>query len=718
MKRRVWNVSHILFSLALAGGLVACGGGGGGTPPIAFLPPTEKPEETPKPDPVPNEPDESEQEPDASPLRVTHERKADALQAIGSPVTFSIRDAAPVTDAGVWTVYVNDALLEDSNLAVSTTTVTASAALVEGRNEVLLFAPDATGARFEGEAVIWAGSASVEGRVLDRSGNPVAGAAVIAALGDDSTVTATTTTDASGRYALSNFPARTVLISVTGSDGLPGSTAGVAGGAFPDVVLLPFGTPVATPNNDFLHGIVGWLNTNGASLTLVDHVDLPGGSASLAVPAALATPKNQASKMAVPQAAQALGASAQTQDLRVATNGHGPRTVSYTFTPPADSQTARLRYRFQTDEFPQYFGTQYNDSFSVMVRSASGKTASNSGAMNELGAGAFDASGSTSWQDLTLELTAPGEPVQVDVTVANVGDGVIDSAVIVDLVSTSAIAIESAKLFDIDNAPLQFLSAAAHTYFAGNTRVHATFKVLGPQEASLSKVELHVLQSGTVRARGALAPSLVQQVYRGFGPNGVSVATATLAFEIPSSELSNIDASKDGPLSFKIVATASDGSVAAKNLDSVPLLDKWNGSSRYSGKDGGRDEHVGGDDWTTAKLRDVVKAAGDGVRWNDFSNMNGGSFPPHTSHNKGRGVDGWYDGYNARDAKTAARMIELLNKEGVGSKLKLVYVTHEAKPGNPFYDAYKDVTLADGRKATKVIQHWDYHTGHFHWHVR
>lgn len=539
---------------------------------------------------------------------------------------------------------------------------------------------------------------------MDAQGNPVAGAIVTAALGDDSTVTAQATTNAGGEYRIFNFPGRTVIVSATGPLGSLGSTASVAGTPFPDVVLMAFGTPVATPNNAFSQGTAGWINHNGADVSLIPHQEAPGPAAATSVTSYLLKylPMSQAYAQAAPA-----------QDYRAGTSGQGPRTVTYTFQPGPDAKSVRVRYRFQTEEFPTYFGSKYNDSFNLRLRTQSGGLAMVGGAMNELGQSAFDGAGSTAWKELTLQLPTPGEPIQVDLTVANVGDGIVDSSLIVDFVSTGSLAIVDAKLYDIDDTPLQFLSAASHTYFSSRTRVHATFKINGPEQAKLAELQLHVLQGGTVKARGALIPGLTSAVYKAFGASGIQLDTAQLAFEIPAEELETIDRSADGKLSLKLFAKADDGSTAEKDLGSLSLLDRFTGGDRY----GQRDVNRGGDDWTSATLRDVAKAAN--VRWGDFSNMNAGSFQPdHNSHRQGKDVDGWYTGYNARDAAAANDMIALLDTPGVQSKVLIVYVSHKKADGDPFYDAYKDVTLADGRPARKVIQNFPGHVGHFHWHVQ
>jgi hypothetical protein len=60
--------------------------------------------------------------------------------------------------------------------------------------------------------------------------------------------------------------------------------------------------------------------------------------------------------------------------------------------------------------------------------------------------------------------------------------------------------------------------------------------------------------------------------------------------------------------------------------------------------------------------------------------MNGGAFSPHASHRDGIDVDGYFAGYEKRDATTAAQIIQHLN------------------------DPIFGVTLQDGRAATSVIR--------------
>ena len=61
---------------------------------------------------------------------------------------------------------------------------------------------------------------------------------------------------------------------------------------------------------------------------------------------------------------------------------------------------------------------------------------------------------------------------------------------------------------------------------------------------------------------------------------------------------------------------------------------------------------------------------------------------PHTGWEKD--VDGWFPGYRNMDAAAATTMLELLNTPGGGKRVKYVYVTHRARDGAPFFDAYKN----------------------------
>jgi hypothetical protein len=123
-------------------------------------------------------------------------------------------------------------------------------------------------------------------------------------------------------------------------------------------------------------------------------------------------------------------------DLRLTTYGIGEQSTSRTFQTDPDVIGVLLRYRFRTREVPAgYFGRRFNDYFRVSLRSQNaGGVVLEVSSMNALGEAAFDSEGSTAWRDVTLPLDIDGDVIQVDVGVANVFDGLIDSEIIIDFI--------------------------------------------------------------------------------------------------------------------------------------------------------------------------------------------------------------------------------------------------------------------------------------------
>jgi hypothetical protein len=91
----------------------------------------------------------------------------------------------------------------------------------------------------------------------------------------------------------------------------------------------------------------------------------------------------------------------------------------------------------------------------------------------------------------------------------------------------------------------------------------------------------------------------------------------------------------------------------------------------------------GGDSWALPSV--AAFAAGVRRDVNDFSNMNGGFFPPHGPHRKGLDIDGDYSGYCNRDGAAAVRMLEYLRQ--YGRKIDKVFVAYDVTPCDPAKDA-------------------------------
>ncbi|HLX64570.1 MAG TPA: hypothetical protein VKX17_25075 [Planctomycetota bacterium] len=283
-------------------------------------------------------------------------------------------------------------------------------------------ATDLFGLTVAGTGTVWSGSFVLTVNVVDQQGQAVKGALVTATLGDDHSIMGQGTSDAAGNVVFENLPDRTILLmaSVPGTDKV-GTNANNGGAGTITVVILDFNTASTVVNNDISLGTSGW-DTGTSPVTVIPHTESGGG-----------TP---------PPSVRAVD-----QDLQLTTSGEGPQFLSRTFVTQKDTKSVSCRYRFITSEIPGgYFGTQYNDYFAVLIRSSSGGgLAFEINTMNALGLAAFDASGATAWRKVKLPVAVAGDTVQVDVIVANVADGYLDSQVVVDKIIEERVELKVAK---------------------------------------------------------------------------------------------------------------------------------------------------------------------------------------------------------------------------------------------------------------------------------
>ncbi|MGH9175676.1 MAG: hypothetical protein ACRD1H_15020, partial [Vicinamibacterales bacterium] len=275
-------------------------------------------------------------------------------------------------------------------------------------------------------------------------------------------------------------------------------------------------------------------------------------------------------------------------------------------------------------------------------------------------------------------------------------------------------AIAGVELTDIDGEPLRFLSADEHPYFGGFTLVHGALIATGDPDDSTASVVLEIVEDGSVIATGTLAADASAGLGRPFGNDRtVRVGDGGLLFEIDSAQLAATDRTRDTPLSLRARLMTASGAEATADFGEVGKLVRYRGENRYEDRDDAR----GGDDWVQPSVLALLEHFGDAIVVGDTSDMNGGPFPPHESHQTGHDIDGWFIGYNELDAATAATIIGHLNDPTHGSRIELVYVTYEQVDTDPFWLAIRDITLADGRLARDVILPNPGHDTHFHWRV-
>jgi hypothetical protein len=215
------------------------------------------------------------------------------------------------------------------------------------------------------------------------------------------------------------------------------------------LVLFGFNDVSLIDNKDFSEGTLdGWVVPIEAAASIVEHVENVGPSNTNGQRRRLQLDNN---------------------DLVLDTIGvEGEQKASYTFPTSDDACYIRLRYRFVTSEVPGgYFGSQYNDYFAVSVRSEDAEdSVIESGTMNGLGLAAFDANGATNWREAGLKIE-PGffvnDNVQVDLVVANVGDGLFQSQVYLDFIEEI--------LKDDDAAEDECACAACDSFFKQEIKV-------------------------------------------------------------------------------------------------------------------------------------------------------------------------------------------------------------------------------------------------------
>jgi hypothetical protein len=308
-------------------------------------------------------------------------------------------------------------------LSITAHLLTANIALNNGRNDVSLKAYDTVGRPLYFNGTLWAGSSTLTVQLVNANGTAFTQqATVVATLSDDQSVTAQATTT-NGVVSFPNMPARTILLKARGVNNETG-TAGVIGTSGSVVVkLIGFKAPSSISNNDFSLGTAGW-DVGTAPVSIVPHQEdvfsfLQSGTA-----------------FAAAMNLKPMATSIVDQDLTLGTSGEGEQSVSRTFTVSPDTTAVRIRYRFITSEVPGgYYGSQFNDYFRVSLRSQNGGgSGGENTAMNSLPLGAYTGGGSTDWREVTLNVDSEGDTIQADVGVANVGDGILDSQVVIDFV--------------------------------------------------------------------------------------------------------------------------------------------------------------------------------------------------------------------------------------------------------------------------------------------
>jgi hypothetical protein len=468
---------------------------------------------------------------------------------------------------------INGTAVPSSALTMTATEIVADVQLGDGKNEVSFKAYDTVGRPLYLSQTLWAGANVLTVNVVDANGAPFLQPVTVGLqLGDDPSIGASATTS-SGKLTFQNVPSRTVIVTAQTSTNL----VGLAGGSGSDgaiTIRIPgFAPPSTITNNNFALGLAGW-NVGSSPATIVQHVEGFPAAVSNMLSAVSQDRRSidkaaQAAKAARPNTQQAMFAD---NDLQLATAGEGEQSVSRTFTTSTGTTAVVVRYRFITSEVPGgYFGSQYNDYFSVSLRSKTGGTiAKESNTMNGLGLGAFNfSSGATAWRTVTLKTDPKGDVIQLDVTVANVADGLLDSHVVIDFVSEERDRVRP---------------AIAWNSTAGGLNLTYTIEGEGPLE-SAETIEVY-WASGTSYASRIGTPFFTHTVPAGTQPSQggpISIPGATLAAE-PSGTTHLIAATSESQ--FAVLADVRIGFAATANsaVVSAGMIDVIKDGLRAAGQ--------------------------------------------------------------------------------------------------------------------------------------
>lgn len=365
------------------------------------------------------------------------------LNSADAGLKFLLKTSTFSTDPTEIKLTINEKPVDPAVLQVTSEQILVPVKLDDGRNDIVFKAYDSVGRPVYMQKTIWAGSHQLVVAIVDSNGAPVTGNVDVKLTLSDAPEIAETLKISGGQATFSNVPDRTVIVEARSSDNSSGTAGAVGSDGTVNLQVLKFNQSDSVDNNDFSQGLAGYVY-GSSPVTLVPHVEQVGPAyvspASASVSANAMSSSRVARQSAIRQqlaaASSAPTAASGNMDASLSTSGEGPQKMSRTFTIKPGTSSVSVRYRFVTSEVPGgYFGSQYNDYFSVTIRSKSGGTVTESNTMNGLGLAAFDANGSTAWKTLKLQTDKQGDEVQVDLTVANVADGLLDSQLIVDLIS-------------------------------------------------------------------------------------------------------------------------------------------------------------------------------------------------------------------------------------------------------------------------------------------
>jgi hypothetical protein len=280
------------------------------------------------------------------------------------------------------------------------------------------------------------GPGRVSGAVRTPAGEPVASAAVTISF-FESGFTASTLADPSGAFVLAGLPTdgSFALVAFDAGTAASGSRIDFLTADRPSVALDVTVAPPAAVNAEFTNSgfqdgtLSGW-ETEGDVRLVPQASVFEEAPATAGEPAPLGAPEGGT---VVPQQTPCQP-SPFSAVVSTAAGNRAVGQLSQTFMVRPGDDTLVGWLRFVSNEWPVYYGSQYNDAFTVTLTTPSGARILAQGNLNSSawGPGVAGFNGATAQIEVAVDVAAfQGKAVTLTVVVSDVGDLVVDSGVVV-----------------------------------------------------------------------------------------------------------------------------------------------------------------------------------------------------------------------------------------------------------------------------------------------